>query len=197
MWIEEFICEPRPDLGRAGPVCPFVRPSLERELLSMAFHYEIDGSSVKAVKRTISDYGAKFLKLPFASERDRGLLSLLVVFPNIPEERAGVIDAVHAEMKTQFVQRGLMLGQFHPNCTAPAVHNHSFRAFVSPFPLFAMRYMSYHDILFLSEQEQWFAEFYLRFGSKYELGQVSNRGFVDMFNKAKERFPKVTSRYVK
>ena len=192
IWIEEFICEPHPDLGRTGAVCPFVLPSLERGILSMAFHYEIDGNSVEAVKCTVSDYGAEFLRLPFASERERGLLALLVVFPNIPEGSAGVIDFLHAELKPQFVQRGLMLGQFHLNCTAPAAHNPFFRAFVSPFPLFAIRYMSYHDILFLSEEEQWFAEFYFRFGSKYELGQISNRVLVDQFNKAKKRFPNAT-----
>lgn len=192
LWIEEYICEPQQELGRTGAVCPFVRLSFERGMLSMAFHYEIDGSEVKEIKRTISDYAAKFLELPFSCERVRELLALLVIFPNIPEERGGVLDVAHAEMKTWFVQRGLMLGQFHPNCPESAAHNPFFRVSISPIPLFAIRYMALHDILFLSKQEHWFAEYYSRFGSMYELNRVSNKGgLVDLFNDAKARFPEV------
>jgi hypothetical protein len=190
-WIEMYICQPHYQLGRTGAVCPFVRLSLEKGALSMSFHYEIDGSRVNTLKRTIYGYAARFLEFPFSDERDRELLALLVIFPNIPEKRADVIDVVHAQLKTYFVQRGLMLGQFHPNCPESAAHNPFFRASVSPFPLFAIRYMALHDILFLSKQEQWFAEYYSRFGSKYELNQVSNKGgLVDLFNNTKERFPK-------
>ena len=190
-WIEVYICQPHPQLGRTGSVCPFVRLSIERGALSMSFHYEIDGSRVNTLKRTIYGYAAKFLELPYSDERDRELQALLVIFPNIPEERADVIDLVHAQLKTHFVEKGLMLGQFHPNCPETAAHNPFFRVSVSPFPLFAIRYMVLHDILFLSKQEQWFAEYYSRFGSKYELNQVSNKGgLVDLFNDTKERFPK-------
>jgi hypothetical protein len=35
-WINAFVARPHKDLGRAGPVCPFVPGALERKTLSLA-----------------------------------------------------------------------------------------------------------------------------------------------------------------
>ena len=35
-WIKTFVVQPHKDLGRAGPVCPFVPGSLERKTLWLA-----------------------------------------------------------------------------------------------------------------------------------------------------------------
>ena len=37
-WIETFIATPNKDLGRPGPVCPFVPGSLERKALWLALN---------------------------------------------------------------------------------------------------------------------------------------------------------------
>ena len=34
-WIKTFVVQPHKDLGRAGPVCPFVPVSLERKELGL------------------------------------------------------------------------------------------------------------------------------------------------------------------
>jgi hypothetical protein len=35
-WIKTFVVRPHKDLGRAGPVCPFVPEALERKILWLA-----------------------------------------------------------------------------------------------------------------------------------------------------------------
>ena len=35
-WIKTFVVRPHQDLGRAGPVCPFVPVALERKILWLA-----------------------------------------------------------------------------------------------------------------------------------------------------------------
>ena len=35
-WIETFVTRPNKDLGRAGPVCPFVPVAMERKTLWLA-----------------------------------------------------------------------------------------------------------------------------------------------------------------
>ena len=35
-WIKTFVVRPHKDLGRAGPVCPFVPEALERKTLWLA-----------------------------------------------------------------------------------------------------------------------------------------------------------------
>jgi hypothetical protein len=42
-WIKTYVVEPHKDLGRAGPVCPFVPVSLERKTLWLAPEQIADG----------------------------------------------------------------------------------------------------------------------------------------------------------
>ena len=187
-WIEAYVCKSHPDLGRAGPICPFVKPSLDKGKLLVSFSYDIDGGDIGKIEHRTYEHMNEFLKLPLSSEQDRLNTALITVFPNIRQETSKVIDSVHTRVKTEFVRNGLMLGQFHQTCSEPAARNRDFEISRSPFPIFAIRYMALHDILFLNQKTVWFDEYHLRFGTKYELGQVSNReGFVDMFNETKER----------
>ncbi len=43
-WAQNFISQPHPSLGRDGPICPFVCPSIKRNTFYMTFHYEVDGN---------------------------------------------------------------------------------------------------------------------------------------------------------
>jgi heptaprenyl diphosphate synthase len=60
-----------------------------------------------------------------------------------------------------------MIGQFHPECAEPAARNPAFRVSRSPVPLVAIRFMAVHDILFLGEQANWFAQYHRRFGARH------------------------------
>jgi hypothetical protein len=42
-WTKTYVVEPHKDLGRAGPVCPFVPVSLERKTLWLAPEQIADG----------------------------------------------------------------------------------------------------------------------------------------------------------
>ena len=191
-WLLTYVSKPHPDLGRTGAICPFVKPSLDNGKLLISFSYDIDGNDAGKVKQRTYKYMEEFLKLPLANEQDRSNTALIAVFPNVSQDISEIIDIIHAQLKTEFVQKGLMLGQFHPTCPERAVRNEDFEIMKSPFPLFVMRYMSVHDILFLNQKKVWFNEYCLHFGAKYELGQISNReGFVDMFIETKDRFARV------
>lgn len=187
-WIDSFICKPNAALGRPGVTCPFVPHLLQMGDLFMTFHYEIDGKNSRAVKALLCEYKEKFLNDSSLCEGSSTDRALLIVFPNIPAQRGGVVDEVHAQVKTEFVESGLMLGEFHRNSVAPGSRNPSFRASYAPLPLFVIRHMHLHDILFLREKESWFAAYYKHFGMQYESGRVSGKEFVDMFHEAKGRF---------
>ena len=53
-WIKSFIVQPNKDLGRAGPVCPFVPVSLERRTLWLAPEH-VGGRSVADVVDLVAD----------------------------------------------------------------------------------------------------------------------------------------------
>jgi hypothetical protein len=54
-WIKTFVAKPHKDLGRAGPVCPFVPGSLQRNTLWLAPE-QIASLSLRDVIELMNDY---------------------------------------------------------------------------------------------------------------------------------------------
>lgn len=186
-WLETYIANPHSELGREGPICPFVAPAIDRNMVYMAFHYEVTGQE-DLIRDLLNCYIPVFLDHPSQDETTQVYKTLLIVFPNIPENETSVLDRVHAQVKTDFVQSGLMLGQFHKNCPEPAARNPFFLISVSPIPLVAIRHMAIHDILFLKDNEMWFREYVARFGSRYAAKTITNELFIKTYNDALARF---------
>jgi len=85
---------------------------------------------------------------------------------------------------------GLMVTQCHARCDGRSVHNPALKVFTSPFPLIAMRQMALHDILFLQDNESWFAAYDLRFGARFreqEKLEDFERPMLDLYRKTKAR----------
>ena len=59
-WIKAFVVRPHEDLGRAGPVCPFVPGALERKLLWLAPEH-IAGRGVPDVVDLVNGYKSLLL----------------------------------------------------------------------------------------------------------------------------------------
>src|SRR5438309_2965199 len=77
-----------------------------------------------------------------------------MVFPSVPIEKAtDVIDRVQRNRKIDFIDRCLMIGQFHLLNQTPAVHNSAFYAFQSPVPMLAVRVLVPQDELFMTLDE--------------------------------------------
>ncbi len=148
-WMQRFIMRPHPDLGRKGAVCPFAKPSHdERALLFSAF--DCTGMSFDA-------YIAAMMRLPYLFDRvakarpEPSELLSLAVFPlGMPADAYyKFIDCAHVVLKPFFMECGLMLGEFHPASTVRGAHSTSFRPMRSDVPLFVIRAMALHDMLFI------------------------------------------------
>ena len=61
-WIKAYVVKPHRDLGRAGPVCPFVPVALERKTLWLAPEH-VGGRTVPDVADLVSGYQRLFLVL--------------------------------------------------------------------------------------------------------------------------------------
>jgi hypothetical protein len=161
-WIENFLARPHKDLGRTGPVCPFVRPALEKEtlwlapLLKPAYR---DGSPGPM----ILDHLEWYLELEPVVGEDAIYKTILFVLPDVtPDEYATIIDATQARLKPRFVEQGLMFGQFHPQCNEGGVRNPDFRPLRCPVPLLVIRKMTSFDFMFLKQDADIYDEKYLR-----------------------------------
>ncbi|MGV9674225.1 DUF6875 domain-containing protein [Nocardia sp. NPDC003482] len=162
-WLTERVGRPHPDLGRDGPICPFVLPARKAGALTLLEHPWRGPHEAARMAELIVAVAERFESVPGRGDLD----ALLVVVTGLPREAWWLIDEGHRQAKTAVVERGLMVGQFHPDCRAPSVHNPLFAVNTAPYPLFALRRMAVHDILFLAEDPRWFRRYRELFGHRF------------------------------
>src|SRR5687767_7205278 len=93
-WIDAYVVKPHKDLGRAGPVCPFVPGSLERKALWLAPE-RIAHRDVPDVVELLNGYKRLFLDAEPADGDDAIYKVIVVVFTDLPADRAqAVFDGV-------------------------------------------------------------------------------------------------------
>jgi hypothetical protein len=174
-WVKEYIAAPHPQLGRKGAICPYVYKATEIDRLVLAFHDEVER-----------------LKTRFPiTEPDKSFASVVLVFPNIPDERLDALDRMHGEMKSHLMQSDVMVACFHKRNNKPALYNPDFPLYRAPLPCLVVRHMDVRDIAFLGHNRVAFDRYRQRFEGRFSDGLVSNEfGHVDMFTQAVERFPK-------
>lgn len=172
-WVYDYVSEPHRDLGRAGPVCPFVPPALKDGSLFYSVRYDVAGNDRESITRTLAaemdEFDATTPPLPRTGIQ---LRSRLVSYPLLELEGWRALDDAYLNLKDRAVQRGLMIGQFHPACEESAIRNQAFRVSRAPHALVAMRRMAPHDILFLHENPLWFALYRERFGDYADSGRL-------------------------
>ncbi len=162
-WSREYLLEEHPALGRSGPVCPYTRTAIERDLYFLACP-RLDGSA-EAIRAIVPAYRDEYLARAARVEpRLRGFLTFAIVLSDYKDMASDDLDAVQASLKGDFVRGGLMLGQFHPDCEFGGIWNPAFRALRAPIPLLAIRTMVKFDRPFLVDDPAYLAEYETRFG---------------------------------
>jgi hypothetical protein len=163
-WIKTFVALPNKDLGRSGPVCPFVPGALERKTLWLAAE-QIADRSVADVVELITGYQRVFLAAQ-PSEDDENHKAIVVVFTDLSADRAQKLFAnVQEEIAvTSYVNDGFEMGGFYRGKEATAVYNASFRPFTSPVPFFLIRQAVVDDWKFFLDNEDWLPFWAERYG---------------------------------
>ncbi|OEZ63700.1 DUF6875 domain-containing protein [Duganella sp. HH105] len=147
-WVRAFLARPHPDLGRKGAVCPFVPVSLLQDSIWLAEITDRD-LSLDKISAIISQYRDLFLATEPTRGPDAINKAFMVVFPNLGKEGAAVVDEVQYRLKRDFVDMGLMLGEFHSANESEGLRNPEFRPLRSPIPMLAIRHMVDSDLPFL------------------------------------------------
>jgi Domain of unknown function (DUF6875) len=197
-WVQAFLVDPNPSMKRSRDskgecVCPFAKVMLSENALYMAFHHEVNGKSAELIESILLGYREPFKNSTPFHPAERLKKALLVIFPEIPPRETTVLDTVHTNIKSQFVRDGLMIAQCHARCDGRSVHSPGLKVYTSPHPLIAIRHMALHDILFLGDNESWFASYDQRFGSRLrEPDKLEDfeKPLIDVYFRAKARFLK-------
>ena len=172
-WAENYLMKEHEQIKRPHGnqvVCPFVEASVKANSFYMVFHPEVNGTDPTVIADLIESYTTPFKRAAPYGEKEQIKKALLVVFPNVGPENYYALDICHEIIKPSMVDQGLMVGQFHPNCTEVAAHNRSWQdVSKAPHPFIAMRNMALHDIMFLGEADrQWFLIYQNKFGHKFK-----------------------------
>ncbi|WP_405591109.1 DUF6875 domain-containing protein [Streptomyces sp. NBC_01190] len=184
-WLHEYVSRPHPGLNRKGPVCPFVPAAMKSSAVRYHFRYEITGQDRAELAGVLLRRLDAFSGAPSGS--DRTLDTHLVVLPDLSETGWTALDRAHADLKDAAVERGLMIGQFHPACDERSARNAAFRVSRAPIPLLAIRRMAPHDVLFLHHDPRWFAHYRKRFAADYETGLITDRLMRTLYARAEPR----------
>ena len=164
-WIKTFVARPHKDLGRAGPVCPFVPGALERKALWLAPE-QIAGRDVPAVVELMKGYQRLFLDAQPTDGDDANYKVVVVVFTDLPADRApGLFGDVLQQLSVpSYVEDGILFGPFYEGNKGTALYNSSFRPFQSPVPFLFVRHGVISDWKFFLDNQDWLNLWARRFG---------------------------------
>ncbi|MFF5211827.1 DUF6875 domain-containing protein [Streptosporangium sp. NPDC000396] len=164
-WAGNYLARPHPELGRTGPVCPFVPAALRHETFYLAVQPGLRPDRAQ-VETAMAFYRDWFAELEPRNGPRAQFKTILVLFPDVATSDAPeVIDVTQARLKASFVAGGLMIGQFHPLPPAEGgLWNPDFRPLRSPVPLLAIRHLVPTDLPFLVGERRFLESYARRFG---------------------------------
>jgi prolyl-tRNA editing enzyme YbaK/EbsC (Cys-tRNA(Pro) deacylase) len=164
-WAEEYLCRPHPELGREGPVCPFVQAAMRKGLflLSVCPGRDLDQS---AIQRRILGFRDRFLALAPREGSEAAFKTVLILFPDLDaEDLTRLIESTQEGLKPGYVEKGLMIGEFHPGPPRKAgLWNPDFRPLKSPVPMLVIRHMVPTDFAFLRDERRLVETYLERYG---------------------------------
>ncbi len=164
-WVESFVACPHASLGRDGTVCPFVPGSLERRTLWLVPEHvaELDTSDVVAL---MDAYKRRFLGMAPIDEDGAIYKTIIVVFPDLPAERAGALftDVLGQLAPSSYEEDGIIFGPFFPSNPGTAISNSAFRPFQSPVPFLFVRHTVLGDWKFFLDDGEQLDRWARRFG---------------------------------
>jgi hypothetical protein len=155
-WIKTFVASPHQDLGRAGPVCPFVPGALVRNTLWLALEHVAE-RSVPDVVELIKGYQRLFKDAQPADGDDATYKSFVVVFSDLSADRASDFfgDLLEQVAVPSYENDGFVMGGFHEGNEGTAIYNASFQPFTSPVPFLLVRQAVVSDWKFFLDNEEW------------------------------------------
>ena len=164
-WMETFVVRPHKDLGRAGPVCPYVPGSLERKTLWLAPE-QIADRDVPDVVELMTGYKRLLLDAQPPDGDDAIYKSFVVVFTDLPADRAGeFLDEVLEHLAVpSYADDGFVMGGFYEGNEGTAIYNSSFRPFTSPVPFLLVRQAVISDWKFFLDDQDWLDLWAHRYG---------------------------------
>ncbi len=166
-WVGSFVVRPHEDLGRTGPVCPYVPGAVAGRKLWLAPERIGDGDAADVVE-LMTGYRRLFLEAQPADADDADRAAIIVVFTDLSAARArGLFDEVLQQIAVPaYEEDGIVFGPFYEGHEGSAIYNSDFRPFSSPVPFVFVRHGVVGDWKFFLDEEDWLVLWARRFGEQ-------------------------------
>lgn len=173
-WCRSYLCDPHPELGRPGVVCPWTPRSMDAQNFWMTVR-----SAKDDLDQALLGLKEEWSNLEPRSGPQASLKTIVTVITDLDTPFGAYFDERLERLKSTFVESGLMLGEFYPGCPQSGIRNPHFRALESPVPLMAIRDMVLTDLVFLCNEREYCRAYVRKFGKPgcdYMLNLASTAG---------------------
>lgn len=177
-WVEGYLMEAHPDLGRKGAVCPFTRQAARLDTVRLGI-CEASPDNEDSVFTLIRTSFQALEAIP-AKPAMAHFRTIIIGFPACGGECGiAMLRRIQDRHKVYSLTRNRMIGLMHAGSEAPGLWNPDFRPLRAPMPVLAIRHMVEQDAPFAIRHPLLLLPYLVRFpfaGLKRIAAHYSGRG---------------------
>jgi hypothetical protein len=146
-WVESYLMQGHPDLGRTGAVCPFTKQAAKLDTVRVAVSHASAADEEEAFALIRTCFG-ELEQIPCKPGMEH-FRTIIIGFPDCAgAEGVAMLQRVQARHKFYSLGRFRMIGMMHANSDAPGLWNPDFRPLRSTMPVLAIRHLVEQDAPF-------------------------------------------------
>lgn len=146
-WVESYLMQGHPDLGRTGAVCPFTKQAARLDTVRVAISHASAADEEEAFALIRACFGE--LEQISCKPGMEHFRTIIVGFPDCAgAEGVAMLQRVQARHKFYSLGRFRMIGMMHDASDAPGLWNPDFRPLRSTMPVLAIRHLVEQDAPF-------------------------------------------------
>ncbi len=167
-WVHKFLCRRSPMIGRSGVVCPNTQFGLTQSSIVMTVA-QGDFKTVGSIIDKALESQRKFVELVEQQPELVEYIAVITSFPNLnSKEGYELIENVQSMLKSTYVKKGMMIGQFYLTCPETGIRNNKFYPLRCPEPLLVVRTMVKSDLVFIEKEPEYLPYYYEKFPEELE-----------------------------
>lgn len=161
-WVESYLMQGHPDLGRTGAVCPFTKQAAKLDTVRVAISHATAADEDEAFALIRTCFG-ELEQIPCKPGMEH-FRTIIVGFPDCANaEGVAMLQRVQARHKFYSLSRFRMIGLMHADADAPGLWNPEFRPLRSKMPVLAIRHLVEQDAPFAALHPLLIAPYLMKF----------------------------------
>lgn len=146
-WVETYLMNGHPDLGRTGAVCPFTRQAARIDTVRLAISHARTEDEDKAFALIRGAFGE--LEAIPCKPAMKHFRTVIVGFPGCADaDGIAMLKRIQRRHRFYSLARARMIGMMHAGSEDRGLWNPDFRPLRSPMPVLAVRHLVENDAPF-------------------------------------------------